>query len=119
VPAPDQDEWLLRSIDAAFACGASVVSLVPTRPGNGAVDALAASGLFHPPTMDDVERSAALALSHAVGRERIFVDVWDLDRRSECHDCAGLRRERLHEMNLQQRVLPPVACASGAHPVPA
>ena len=35
----DQDAWLLRSVDAAFNCGAAVVSLVPMRPGNGTIDA--------------------------------------------------------------------------------
>ena len=35
------------SVDAAFACGAAVVSLVPTRPGNGAMEALAGDGLVH------------------------------------------------------------------------
>src|SRR5205085_1817482 len=41
VPAADQDAWLLRSLDAAFSCGAIVVSLVPTRQGNGTMEALA------------------------------------------------------------------------------
>ena len=35
VPAVQQDDWLQRSIDVAFSCGASVVSLIPTRSGNG------------------------------------------------------------------------------------
>ena len=47
-PADEQDDWLLRSVDAAFACGASVVSLVPTRPGNGAIEALEAGGFPGP-----------------------------------------------------------------------
>ena len=33
VPLVDQDDSLLASIDVAFSCGASVVSLIPTRPG--------------------------------------------------------------------------------------
>ncbi|MGC4080680.1 MAG: FAD-dependent oxidoreductase [Vicinamibacterales bacterium] len=72
VETRDQDAWLLRSIDAAFSCGAAVVSLVPTRPGNGAVDALGPLGLFQQPTLDDIERSAALALARANGRGRVF-----------------------------------------------
>jgi hypothetical protein len=31
---------MMRSIDVAFGSGASVVSLIPTRTGNGAIDAL-------------------------------------------------------------------------------
>ena len=46
VPAGQQDDWLLRSIDVAFSCGASVVSLIPTRSGNGALEALGCGGEF-------------------------------------------------------------------------
>ena len=80
MPSGEQDEWLLRSVDAAFACGASVVSLVPTRPGNGAMEALADGRTFRAPDLDDIERSFALALDHARGRGRVFVDLWDLER---------------------------------------
>jgi radical SAM enzyme (TIGR01210 family) len=106
----EQDAWLLRSLDAAFSCGASVVSLVPTRSGNGAMDALATDDEFRAPALEDIERSLALALSHADGRGRVFVDVWDLERFSHCPDCLAGRRGRLECMNLEQRVLPPYSC---------
>ena len=105
--SPEQDAWLLRSIDAAFDCGAGVVSLVPTRPGNGAIDALAMAGLFQAPGLDDIERSLALALDHARGRGRLFVDLWDLERFSACPRCFAERRDRLQAMNLEQRTLAP------------
>ena len=53
VASGEQDDWLLRSVDAAFGCGASVIALVPTRPGNGAMEALAEAGLFRGPDLDD------------------------------------------------------------------
>ena len=115
IPPLEQDAWLLRSIDAAFSCGASVVSLVPTRPGNGAIEALAASGWFRAPDLEDIERSFALALSHAQGRGRVFVDLWDLERFAQCQHCTAARRDRLHSMNLEQHVLPPHPCPSGDH----
>jgi len=40
VPAREQELWLGRSVDAAFACGASAVSLIPLRLGNGSLEAL-------------------------------------------------------------------------------
>jgi len=110
VAAAEQDEWLLRSVDAALSCGATVVSLVPTRPGNGTLEDLAHSGWFRAPNLDDIERSVAMALTHAAGRGRVFVDVWDLERFASCSHCFAARRERLVAMNLAQRVLPPVAC---------
>jgi archaeosine synthase beta-subunit len=103
VPAASQDDWLRRSLDAAFDCGAAVVSLVPTRTGNGAVEALAELGEFTSPTLDDIERSFRLALEHAAGRGRVFVDLWDLTRFAESTADIDSRRARLHAMNLGQR----------------
>jgi uncharacterized Fe-S cluster-containing MiaB family protein len=111
VPPQEQDDWLLRSIDVAFACGASVVSLIPTRSGNGALDALAADGAFRAPRIADIERSLALALSGRPDRGRIFADLWDLARFSDCPFCLESRRSRLHVMNLEQRLLPRPSCA--------
>jgi radical SAM enzyme (TIGR01210 family) len=110
VPAAEQDAWLLRSVDMALDCGASVISLVPARPGNGAMEHFAAAGMFHQPDLDQVERSFALALTHAAHRGRLFVDCWDLDRVASCVSCLPARRERLHRMNLQQQVVPASSC---------
>jgi archaeosine synthase beta-subunit len=107
VPPEDQELWLLRSVDVAFSCGASVVSLVPTRPGNGAIDALTADGLFRAPRLDDIERSFMAALAHGRTRGRVFVDIWDLRRFAECLDCFDARRARLLHMNLEQRTEQP------------
>jgi archaeosine synthase beta-subunit len=117
VPAGEQDPWLLRSIDAAFSCGASVVSLVPTRSGNGAIDALAAAGAFRAPDLDDIEHSFALALAHAQGRGRVFVDLWDLERFAHCPQCLEPRRDRLLAMNLDQSMLPTYVCPTRGHAV--
>jgi radical SAM enzyme (TIGR01210 family) len=110
LPAADQDDWLLRSVDAAFDCDASVISLVPTRTGNGTMEALAAAGLFQQPDLDDIERTFALALTHAATRGRVFVDCWDLDRVASCGSCLQARSDRLRLMNLQQRVSPAWSC---------
>src|SRR6185503_18464166 len=90
--------------------GASVVTLIPTRTGNGAMEALSAEGAFRLPRLDDIERSAELALARIRRHERIFVDVWDLEPFSACAACFAERRDRLHAMNLEQRSLPPIAC---------
>lgn len=112
VPPAEQDDWLLQSIDVAFSCGASVVSLIPTRSGNGALDALAAEGAFRAPQLEDIERSIELALAGRPGRGRIFVDLWDLQRFSRCPRCFEARRARLHAVNLEQRVLSGPSCTA-------
>ncbi len=109
IAASEQDDWLARSVDAAFDCGASVVSLIPTRAGNGALDALAANGAFQEPKLDDLERGFSQALRNARGR--VFADLWDLRRFARCPHCADARRARLAHMNLTQQPAPPVACA--------
>ena len=103
-------EWARRSVEFAFDCGAGVVSLIPTRAGNGALDSLAASGDFAPPKLATFEA----AFDHGVGlqRGRVFADLWDLEKFSSCPNCFSTRRERLQEMNARQVVLPRVDCAA-------
>lgn len=112
VPVDEHDTWLVRSIDAAFSAGASAVSLIPTRAGNGAMEALAAEGVFTAPTLGDIERSVDLAHTHMAGRGRIFVDTWDLDQFATCPQCFTMRRERLRSINLRQQLTPAGECSA-------
>jgi hypothetical protein len=110
IPAGEHAEWLARSVDHAFAAGATAVSLIPLRDGNGTVEGLAADGLCAVPGLLDFERAFALALSRARGR--VFADLWNLARLASCRDCFEPRQTRLATMNLRQEALPPVTCAS-------
>jgi hypothetical protein len=104
----DAFQWAQRSVDEAFDCGATVVSLIPTRAGNGAMDELRQAGLFTPPTLAELERAVEYGLE--LKRGRVFADLWDLERFSDCPSCFAARRERLLRMNLAQRTCPPVSC---------
>jgi hypothetical protein len=106
-PAEGAD-WARRSVDVAFDCGATVVSFIPTRAGNGALDELGAAGQFAPPRLEALERAVEYGLG--LGRGRVLADLWDLERFSDCSACLPARRRRLHRMNLAQTTLPPVAC---------
>jgi radical SAM enzyme (TIGR01210 family) len=101
VPRGEQASWLLRSIDVALACGASVISLVPTRRGNGTLERLEQAGAFREPTLDEIEAETIAALTHVAGRARLLVDLWDIGRFGS--DPDGSRVRRLHALNLQQR----------------
>jgi len=101
-------EWAARSARLAFECGAGVVSLIPTRPGNGALDRLMASGEFSPPSLDVLEQALEQSLQLRGGR--VFADTWDLKTFSSCSACFPEREHRLKAINLSQRSLPPVAC---------
>lgn len=100
--------WAQRSLDFAFDCGATAATLIPTRGGNGAMEALAASGDFTPPRLSMLEDAAAYGLAQRRGR--VFTDLWDLKPNSECNHCFSHRLQRLREMNLRQSFTPPVTC---------
>ena len=113
VKPPFQDEaeaseWAANSARFAFACGATAVSLIPTRPGNGALERLMETGEFTPPRLATLERALERALSLHQGR--VFADTWDLGRCSSCSACIERRRQRLHAINLKQQILPRVDC---------
>jgi hypothetical protein len=119
VPAPEQAAWLARSIDAALDAGATTIALIPTRGGNGAMEALAALGAFTPPSLADLEAAAAASLRQAAGRARVLADLWDLAACSACRACLDARRARLLRLNLDQRVPAPIACAACGATTPA
>jgi len=121
-PLLDETEallWAKRSIDFAFDCGATVASLIPTRFVNCALETLAENGEFSPPKLATLE--AALDYGVGLDRGRVFADLWDLEKFSDCPACFKQRRSRLREMNLRQVIRPRAACRlcseTGATPV--
>ncbi len=108
LPAAEAVAWTGRSVEFAFDCGATAVTIIPTRAGNGALDALERRGEFTPPALEDLEVALALALGirQVRGRVRVFADLWDLDRLRKCGACFPRRRDRLAGMNRTQTVPP-------------
>jgi radical SAM enzyme (TIGR01210 family) len=102
-------EWAMRSLELAYDRGATAATLIPTRGGNGAMEDLAAAGLFQPPKLAALEASMAGGL--AMKRGRVFTDLWDVHKFASCKHCAQHRIGRLHAMNLQQSILPIVDCS--------
>jgi radical SAM enzyme (TIGR01210 family) len=100
--------WAQRSVDFAFDQGASVVSIIPTRPGNGALDALQEAGQFSMPRLATLEQALAYGIKQ--NRGRVFADLWDLARFSRCAVCFAARQRRLEWMNREQQWLPDVEC---------
>lgn len=106
-------EWVEKSAQFAFECGASAVTLIPTRTGNGAMERLRDSGELVAPALATIEAAQLAALS--LGRGRVFADTWGLEPFSTCPYCLSARRERLETTNRTQRFTPPVRCdACGA-----
>ena len=101
VPPEEAVRWAVRSLEFAFDCGATACTVIPTRAGNGALDELARAGSFSEPTLDQLEEAVEQGL--ALGRGRVFADLWDLERFSQGDACFAARRERLEGMNLSQQ----------------
>ena len=101
-------EWAVNSAEFAFASGVEVLSLIPTRAGNGALDRLREAGEFAPPRLSTLERALESILERRQGR--VFADTWNLGQFSTCGACFEQRRQRLHQMNLHQIVPPKIVC---------
>ena len=108
--------WAQRSLDLAFDSGATAATLIPTRAGNGAMEALAAAGQFTPPKLQMLEAAAAYGLSRHRGR--VFTDLWDLKPDRECPHCFPSRLQRLREINLHQSLTFPITCNSCGNAAP-
>jgi radical SAM enzyme (TIGR01210 family) len=100
--------WAERSIDFAFSAGAECCTVIPVRPGNGAMDELMTKGYFHPPEISSLESVLEYGIKLKSGR--VFADVWDLRLFSGCDKCLEKRTDRLIRMNLSQEIVPPVEC---------
>ena len=102
-------DWAKRSLDFAFDCGASVCSLIPTRAGNGAMEALASSGEFTPPSLRSLESALEYGLECKAGR--VFADLWDLEKLDRCPACCQGRVHRIHTMNATQKIPAAYSCS--------
>lgn len=97
-------DWTCRTIDFAWAAGVHVVSLIPTRAGNGAMEELARRGLFAPPQWSTVEQ----AFRYGVGARRgvVLMDLWNLSADIGT-DAEKVLSRRLSEMNRLQSWIAP------------
>ena len=95
-------EWAKRSLEFAMEVGATAATLIPTRAGNGAMEAL----MFTPPSLETLE--SAMEYGLGLERGRVFADLWEL--RASCAHCHAQRAARLRQMNLQQLVLDRIPC---------
>jgi radical SAM enzyme (TIGR01210 family) len=102
-------EWACRSLDLAAECGAAVGAVIPTRGGNGALEALGAS--FEPPRLRSLESAIEYGLEHA--RTRVFADLWEIERFFDCQ-CSIERAARLGLMNRTQSIPARINCSSCA-----
>ncbi len=110
IPRLEQLDWLHYSIQFAFEAGSGVVSLIPLRAGNGAIEELILQDRAQEPFLTDLEAAQVFGIELDCGR--VFADTWDLERFSPCNRCFAERRDRIHRTNLTQTVEPSIRCSS-------
>ena len=114
MPTGEAVEWACRSIDVAAECGATACSVIPTRGGNGAMEAL--GDAFVPARLPELETVIEYGLRQrragplGPAGMRVFADLWDIERFFSC-ECSPARAARLATMNREQRVIDRVVCA--------
>jgi len=104
--ASEAESWACRSLVVAADVGAAVSTVIPTRGGNGAMEALADAAA--PTRLDALERVIEFGLRRGTGR--VFADVWEVERFFTCA-CSPSRAARLRRLNQAQQIVPRVECA--------
>jgi archaeosine synthase beta-subunit len=101
--------WAERSLDFAFHAGVECCTVIPVRPGNGAMDQLLEDGDFALPHIQSLE--AVLEYGIGLRAGRVFSDTWDLEKFSTCDECFEQRKNRLNNMNLHQEICGKISCS--------
>ena len=112
VPFNESVEWTVRTVEYAVQRGASVVSIIPVRGGNGELERLESTGDFVPPTLWQLESVLERCLSLAPAA--VSGDLWDADRLATCSACSAARIERLRRMNVTGLPEAAIVCPSCA-----
>ena len=108
VPFDETVEWTARTVEYAVERGASVVSIIPVRDGNGELDRLRSVGQFTRPTLAQLEAALDRCLTYAP--TVITADLWDIERLASCAACRSTRVERLTRINLTGHVEAVISC---------
>ncbi len=95
--------WAKKSVDFAFDVGVECCAVIPTRGGNGAIEALQRSGQFATPAPESLEEVLRHGLS--LNQGRVFADLWDLQYLQHGTAKQRQRYDRLIRMNLTQRIV--------------
>ena len=109
VPDEESVEWTVRTVEHAVGRGASVVSIIPVRGGNGEMERLQALGDVTLPTMSQLEETLDRCLQFT--GTVVTADLWDVERLPGCEHCRSERVERLQRLNNTANAEPRIICA--------
>ena len=101
-------QWAKKSIDFAFKIGVSAVTIIPVRSGNGAMNVLTSENYFEQPAIESLEKVIEYGIGLNTGS--VFTDLWDIEHFSTCEKCLEIRKKRLNNMNLHQKIPDQINC---------
>jgi radical SAM enzyme (TIGR01210 family) len=110
LPAGEQVDWAVRSVEYAASRGVGRVALIPVRGGNGELERLAAGGSWQAPSLEMLE--AAFERSIVTSGVVVAADTWDLGDFSVCRECREERIERIERANLSGEIEPRGSCSA-------
>jgi len=110
VPAGEAVDWAVRSVVYAADRGATHVSLIPVRGGNGALEALREQGAFVRATLTQLEDALDAVIERVAAV--VTADLWDVGQLTACADCGAARVARLARMNVTGGREARVPCAT-------
>jgi radical SAM enzyme (TIGR01210 family) len=108
LPVEESVEWTVRTVGHAIDRGASVVSIIPVRGGNGELERLGSQGDFVAPTLLQLE-NALDACSHFESAV-VTGDLWDVEGLPACAHCQPERVARLRRINVTGTAEPRITC---------
>ncbi len=97
IPRAEALGWLLRSVDFALDAGGDPVVVIPTRPGNGAMERLRLAGEWDEAPLEWLEQ--AVIRGRAKGGGRVLADTWGLESRALQEPSVGALLARLKRLN--------------------
>lgn len=109
IPVGESVDWTVRTVEYAVSRGASVVSIIPVRGGNGEIERLQALGHYIPPVLRQLED--ALDRCSQFTAAVVTADLWDVERLEACAHCASTRIERMRHFNVTGQLAPQTNCA--------
>ena len=109
VAAAESVAWTVRTVEYAVERGASVVSIIPVRGGNGEMERLQGLGKFTPPTLSQLED--ALDLCSRFTSTVVAADLWAAEGLTACEHCRSERIARMRRLNLSSCAQLRIACS--------
>jgi hypothetical protein len=108
-PFHESVEWTVRTVEYAVDRGASVVSIIPVRGGNGEMERLQSLGHFTAPTLSQLEHTLDLCMPFT--STVVTADLWDVERLPACEQCREVRIARMRRLNATGLAEPVITCA--------